>query len=126
VLTAAQATALSPSAPSSAFPATRSRTTPGVSDSTSSPDAEGNDLPLTDGRAEHQAVTDRSSPYSPECAAVLGALGPEPAHVDDVARAAQVAPAEALAALLQLELTGRVRQAAGLRFSRPERAASIG
>ncbi|HEX8907577.1 MAG TPA: DNA-processing protein DprA [Anaeromyxobacteraceae bacterium] len=51
-------------------------------------------------------------------AAVLGALGRVPRHADEVARAAGVAPAAALSALLVLELRGLCEQRPGHLFLR--------
>jgi DNA processing protein len=51
-------------------------------------------------------------------AAVLASLGRVPRHVDEVARAAGVAPAAAMAALLVLELRGLCEQRPGQLFSR--------
>ncbi|MBK9519540.1 MAG: DNA-protecting protein DprA [Anaeromyxobacter sp.] len=50
--------------------------------------------------------------------ALLGALGATPAHADQLARAAGLAPGAALAALLSLELAGLAEQRPGLRFRR--------
>lgn len=51
-------------------------------------------------------------------ARVWRALGTRPRHADALAREAGVASTEALVALLELELDGRVRQLAGQRFER--------
>jgi DNA processing protein len=49
-------------------------------------------------------------------AVVWSALSAEEAHVDEVATRSGVTPKQALVALLELELDGRVRQLAGMRF----------
>ena len=50
---------------------------------------------------------------------LLGALGAEPVHLDEVCAAAGVDPPEALVYLLQLEFRGLVRQLAGKQFATP-------
>jgi DNA processing protein len=50
--------------------------------------------------------------------ALLGALGAAPRHADEVARAAGLGPAAALAGLLALELRGLCEQRPGLAFRR--------
>jgi DNA processing protein len=50
--------------------------------------------------------------------ALLGALGAAPRHADEVARAAGLGPAPALAGLLALELRGLCEQRPGLAFRR--------
>jgi DNA processing protein len=52
-------------------------------------------------------------------AGIWRVLGRDPAHIDAIAAAAAVPLAEALAALLELELDGRARQLAGGRFMLP-------
>jgi DNA processing protein len=54
-------------------------------------------------------------------ARVWSAVGREPLHVDTIAAAAAAATTDALAALLELELDGRVAQLAGARFVRAGR-----
>jgi DNA processing protein len=58
--------------------------------------------------------------------ALLGLLGDEPLHVDEVGRRAGAPPGTALASLLALELRGEVRQWPGMRFSRPSRSRNRG
>ena len=48
---------------------------------------------------------------------VMGLLGPTPIHVDDLARRCQLSAAAVLAALLELELSGRVEAQPGNRFA---------
>ena len=53
-------------------------------------------------------------------ARVLGALGPYPQHIDDIARRLAMAPGRLAGALLELELKGAVLQSAGKLFSLKE------
>ena len=53
-----------------------------------------------------------------ELALVLGALGEEPATIDEVIERSGLASGRAAAFLLELELSGRVRQIDGKRFVR--------
>ncbi len=55
---------------------------------------------------------------SPEEARLWAALRPEPLHVDDLARAAEMATGSALAALLGLELRGAVEALPGKQYRR--------
>ena len=55
---------------------------------------------------------------NPVLGALWSALDVEPQHVDDLARATGLSHGEALAGLLDLELTDRVRQVPGQRFAR--------
>jgi DNA processing protein len=48
---------------------------------------------------------------------VMGALGPYPLHIDDLARKLSMAPGALAGILLQLEVKGRVLQSAGKLFS---------
>jgi DNA processing protein len=52
-----------------------------------------------------------------EGARVLGVLGEEPRHLDEIGRVAGLGTGPALAGLLELELAGSVRQWPGMRFS---------
>jgi DNA processing protein len=54
----------------------------------------------------------------PDTRLVLGALGDEPATIDDVIEASGITSGRAAALLLELELAGRVRQIDGKRFVR--------
>jgi len=64
------------------------------------------------------AAADRCPEPGGDEAAALGALGREPRHVDEVARAAGLASGTTLAALLALELRGLCEQRAGHYFLR--------
>jgi len=71
-------------------------------------------------RIGRQTDTDRRvAPADPQLAAVWATLGDEPAHVDAIAGVAGISPALAVAALLELEITGHATQSPGLRFARP-------
>ncbi len=65
--------------------------------------------------AEHDATP---ADLPPEEARLLGALGHEPRHVDELAAACGLAPAGLLTALLSLELRGLVEALPGKRFRR--------
>lgn len=67
---------------------------------------------VPDGRPAEAPPSDRRH------ALIWNALGTEPAHADVLARAAGLRSTDALVALLELELDGRVRQLAGQRFER--------
>jgi DNA processing protein len=63
-----------------------------------------------------------ASPEAPAalgCArsAVVGLLGPSPTAVDDLIRRCQLSPATVMAALLELELAGRVESLSGHRVA---------
>jgi DNA processing protein len=60
-------------------------------------------------------------PAGPLHARVWSAVGREPVHIDAIAAAAAAATTDALAALLELELDGRVAQLPGARFVRAGR-----
>ncbi|HSJ07344.1 MAG TPA: DNA-processing protein DprA [Longimicrobiales bacterium] len=60
-------------------------------------------------------------PAGPLHARVWSAVGREPAHIDAIAAAAAAATTDALTALLELELDGRVAQLPGARFVRAGR-----
>ena len=64
---------------------------------------------------------DEEPPRNAVHARLWHALGSEPLHADTLARTAGVPPTEALVALLELELDGRIRQLAGQRFERRRR-----
>ncbi len=53
---------------------------------------------------------------APEERLVVEALGPEPAHIDEIARQIGMGAAHIMGVLLQLELKGIVKQAAGKKF----------
>ena len=76
-----------------------------------------------DALAAAAATADTASPAPPEGLGdaplrVWRALEPDPLHVDVLARRSDLAPADALGALLELELRGSVRQLPGTRFVR--------
>ena len=56
------------------------------------------------------------SSLAPEEKQVVEMLGPEPVHIDDIARQLGMGPAHIMGVLLQLELKGLVRQVAGKKF----------
>jgi predicted Rossmann fold nucleotide-binding protein DprA/Smf involved in DNA uptake len=58
-------------------------------------------------------------PVDPLLASIHAVLVNDPRHVDDIAGEAGISPAQAVAGLLELEVTGHARQAPGLRFARP-------
>jgi DNA processing protein len=62
-----------------------------------------------------------AGPDDPDAGLVLRALGDEPATIDEVIETSGLAPGRAAAVLLELELTGRVRQLDGKRFARAAR-----
>ncbi|CAN5792117.1 DNA-processing protein DprA [soil metagenome] len=70
------------------------------------------------GAAMPDAVFPETPPAGRAEAVVWEALGSRPAHIDAIAATAGVDCSEALAALLQLELDGRVTQLPGGRFER--------
>ena len=67
---------------------------------------------------ERQIELSAQLPEDPMQAAVLGALGPEPLHVDLVSRAAGAPASEVSAALAMLELKGMVRQVGPMLYVR--------
>ncbi len=83
------------------------------------------------GRSGGEPAMGDTAPALPAIAAAPAAAGParavwtamndEPAHVDQLAAATGLTTAEALVALLELEIRGYAQQAAGMRFSRPVR-----
>lgn len=73
-----------------------------------------------DGAATNELGTGAAPPVGlSECGLCLWrAMGEEPVHIDGLAAACGLSPASALAALLELELAGQVRQLPGKRFKR--------
>jgi DNA processing protein len=61
---------------------------------------------------------DPPADVGPDALRVWDALAEAPRHVDELARAAELAPGRALAALSQLEIGGWIRQEPGARFAR--------
>jgi DNA processing protein len=78
---------------------------------------------LVSAAAEYTAEREpeEAPPSRPLHARVWRAVGREPLHVDTIAAAAAAATTDALAALLELELDGRVAQLPGARFVRAGR-----
>jgi DNA processing protein len=70
------------------------------------------------GLAPAQQVELPLSGLAPSARALLGALAPAPRHLVEVAHAARLSTAEALAGLLVLELDGLCEQRPGQRFVR--------
>jgi DNA processing protein len=61
---------------------------------------------------------DPPADVGPDALRVWNALAEAPRHVDELARAAELAPSRALAALSRLEVGGWIRQEPGARFAR--------
>ncbi|MCI0433574.1 MAG: DNA-processing protein DprA [Gemmatimonadetes bacterium] len=72
-----------------------------------------------DAQVRAQSLLRRTGMTSASLASLWKSLDVEPQHVDELARAADLTSAHALALLLEMELAGHVRQSPGLRFSRP-------
>jgi DNA processing protein len=68
-----------------------------------------------------RAAIAETAPAGPLPGNVWSAIGTRPVHVDAIARAAGVSPAQTLAVLLDLELDGRIVQLPGGRYQRRPR-----
>ena len=75
-------------------------------------------VPKPSASTRHTDAPIVADPLDPVQAMIVHALDSEALHVDEIARHAGIEPATAIAALLDLELAGRVRQTSGLRFAR--------
>ena len=75
--------------------------------------------PATDMAASEPEWASPEAPAALGCArsAVIGLLGPSPTAVDDLIRRCQLSPATVMAALLELELAGRVESLSGHRVA---------
>jgi DNA processing protein len=74
-------------------------------------------LGIAEREFERPAREELDEAVSGIAAAIVGKLGPDARHVDEIAALAGLAVSRVLAVLFELELAGRVRQLPGLRFA---------